>query len=166
MGSLKIYGEYATFNLKIIEVTSMKKMLLVAVFSFFIGLLVAGMLLVYLPERNDTGFAQNEQRSFSSSQLFASPLQEINTRIDFSKIIEKVGPAVVKITSERVEKRQVSSGFGDEFFDDFWDRFFGVPKEQEYRSVAQGTGFFISSGLPCSKHFPRPPPFLPKEICG
>jgi len=122
----------------------MKKTVLVAVFSFILGLLIAGMLLVYPPEKNVAETTQTGKGSLSA-QLFASPLTEINPNIDFSKIVEKVGPAVVKITAERIEKRQVAGGFRDDFFDDFWDRFFATPKEQEYRSVAQGTGFFISS---------------------
>jgi serine protease Do len=68
--------------------------------------------------------------------------------LDFVSIAEKVGPAVVKIESEKVEK--VSSfgfGFEDQMpFDDFWNRFFGQPRqrEQEQRLTAQGTGFLLS----------------------
>ena len=61
--------------------------------------------------------------------------------------MDKVGPAVLKIEAEKVEKRKAVS-FGEEWpFDDFWNRFFGIPREreQEYRSIAYGTGFFIST---------------------
>jgi len=66
--------------------------------------------------------------------------------LDFVSIADKVGPAVVRIAAEKVEKRR-SSSFWEDWPEDFWDRFFGIPREREreFRSEARGTGFFISS---------------------
>lgn len=127
----------------------MKKTLWIALGSFILGILLAGYLFVYLPDQN-TGAANIPgvvPSSSLSSSLFASSAAEIRPDLDFVKISEKVGPAVVKIEAEKVEKRRVL-GFGDEWpFEDFWDRFFGRPRdrEQEFRATSQGTGFFITS---------------------
>ncbi|GAI86668.1 unnamed protein product, partial [marine sediment metagenome] len=47
---------------------------------------------------------------------------------------------------ENVEKRRVSR-FQEDWPEDFWDRFFGIPREREreLRFEARGTGFFISA---------------------
>jgi serine protease Do len=128
----------------------MKKYVWVAVISFFLGLLAAGYVFVYLPEKNAPKASSSDKiiPSFTPSLYAASPgaSPELNANLDFVSIAEKVGPAVVKIEAEKVEKVR---GFGPEQewpFEDFWDRFFGQPrqKEQEYRSTAQGTGFFLS----------------------
>jgi len=52
----------------------------------------------------------------------------------------------VRIAAEKVEKRRAPS-FWEDWPDDFWDRFFGIPRgrEREFRSEARGTGFFISA---------------------
>lgn len=126
----------------------MKKTLLIALISFCLGIFLAGLIFVYLPEKNspESLSPQQSSPSFASSLYASSPLQS-GSRPDFVKIIENVGPAVLKIEAERVEKRK-SFGFGDEWpFDDFWNRFFDNPREreQEYHSIAYGTGFFISS---------------------
>jgi len=127
----------------------MKKILWISLISFFLGVLLAGFIFFYLPEKNSV----KDLSSPPSSPSLAAPLNasspspQAKPELDFVKIVERVGPAVVKIDSERVEKRRVL-GFEDEWpFEDFWDRFFGRPrqKEQEYRSLAQGSGFFISS---------------------
>jgi len=124
----------------------MKKSLLIALISFLLGIFVAGLIFVYFPEKNSPEFLSDVPPSPSfTSSLFASSSLQLGSRPDFVRIAEKVGPAVLKIEAERVEKRKV---FGDEWpFEDFWDRFFSTPREreQEYRSIAYGTGFFISS---------------------
>ncbi len=87
----------------------------------------------------------------ASTNLYAAPAPEVRADLDFVGISEKVGPAVVKIVSEHKEKARQQQGFEDQLpFDDFWDRFFGRPapgqrQPQDYRSVVQGTGFFISA---------------------
>ncbi|MFQ6109176.1 MAG: Do family serine endopeptidase [Candidatus Aminicenantales bacterium] len=125
----------------------MKRTVLIALISFLLGIFVAGLIFVYFPERNRPESLSDEPSSSSfASTLYASPSLQSNPRADFVTIAEIVGPAVLKIEAERVEKRR-TIGFGEEWpFDDFWNRFFGIPREreQEYRSTAYGTGFFIS----------------------
>jgi serine protease Do len=123
----------------------MKKTALVALISFFAGILLAGYIFIYLPERNMPESFLNEPPS-SSSFLHASPIPQGRLDLDFVRIADMVGPAVVRISTERVEKRRVVSPF-DDWGDDFWDRFFGNPRgrEREFRSEVRGTGFFIST---------------------
>ncbi|MBD3414800.1 MAG: Do family serine endopeptidase [Candidatus Aminicenantes bacterium] len=123
----------------------MKKITIIALASFFIGLLAATFIFVYNPVQKDSEQAVNPEKTRSpSAQLYASsPIQDSN-HPDFSSVVDKVSPAVVSISAEKVEKRKV---IGLESpFDDFWDRFFDTPqeREREYRSVARGTGFFIN----------------------
>ena len=122
----------------------MKKTAIVALFSFLIGILLAGYVFVFLPERNMPKSFLNE--SPSSSFLYASPAAQAKPDLDFVRVADMIGPAVVRITAERVERRRVVSFF-DDWGDDWWDRFFGTPRgrEREYRSQVGGTGFFISS---------------------
>lgn len=126
----------------------MKKTVLIALVSFFLGIFVAAMILVYSPEKNTQKSFLNEPSSPSfSSPLYASYSSQAKPDLDFVKIADKVGPSVVRIASIKVEKRK-SLGFGDGWpFDDWWDRFFDVPRgrEQEFRQEVRGTGFFISS---------------------
>ena len=126
----------------------MKKTALIVGISFLAGLLLAGYIFVILPENK----AQNSNWEDTappavSSTLYAAPASQVQTGLDFATIAENVGPAVVKIEAEKVETRSVTGFFNDSPFDDFWDRFFGTPRdrEQEYRSKAGGTGFFLSS---------------------
>jgi len=123
----------------------MKKTVLIALISFFLGVFLAGYFFVYLPERNMPDSFLNEASS-SPSFLYASPVAQEKPDLDFVRVADKVGPAVVRITAERIERRRVTSFF-DDWGDDFWDRFFGIPRgrEQEFRSQVGGTGFFISS---------------------
>ena len=123
----------------------MKKTALVALISFFAGILLAGYIFVYLPERNMPESFLNEHPS-SSSFLLASPTPQGRLDLDFVRIADMVGPAVVRISAERIEKRRVGNFF-DDWGDDFWDRFFGTPRgrEREFRSEVRGTGFFIST---------------------
>ncbi len=126
----------------------MKKTLTVALISFLLGIFLAGLIFVYFPEKsNHENFSEDSASLSLASSLYALSSSESNGSLNFVRIVDKVGPAVLKIEAERVEKRKVFS-FDDQWpFEDFWDRFFGMPKEreQEYRSIAYGTGFFISS---------------------
>jgi serine protease Do len=130
----------------------MRKYIWIALISFFLGLLAAGYIFVYLPEKEAPKTSLfDPQPVMPAAALYAAPSSappEIRPDLDFVSIAEKVGPAVVKVETEKVEK---VSGFGFGFedqmpFDDFWNRFFGQPRqrEQEQRSTAQGTGFFLS----------------------
>ncbi|OQX51707.1 MAG: hypothetical protein B5M54_10720, partial [Candidatus Aminicenantes bacterium 4484_214] len=81
-----------------------------------------------------------------AGHLFASPSPQLTNNNGFVEIANKVGPAVVQIKADKVEKRTVST-WGEEWpFDDWWERFFGVPREreQEFRATSFGSGFFIS----------------------
>ena len=124
----------------------MKKTTIIALSSFFLGILITAFIFMYNPgeEAAELNTSGTENQAPSSS-LYASPLQTDSRFPDFSAVVKKVSPAVVSISTERVEKRQVI-GF-DSPFDDFWDRFFDMPrdKQQEYHSFARGTGFFIDS---------------------
>ncbi len=127
----------------------MKKTTIIAIISFAAGLILAAFLFVYYPKNeNQTAFLQETESAPLSSNLYAFPPQQPNAKLDFAAVAEKISPAVVSITSIKVEKRMTSGNlFNDSPFDDFWDRFFGTPRgqEQEYRQEVRGTGFFISS---------------------
>lgn len=129
----------------------MKKTFLIALISFFVGILITGMIFIYLPEKNSIeNFLEEPSSPSLTSSLYASdPSSSLQAKpdLDFVKIAEKVGATVVQIIAEKVEKRSVSGFGGNRPFDDFWDRFFGTPRgrEREYRSEVRGTGFFIHS---------------------
>ncbi len=128
----------------------MKKFIWIGIVGFLLGIIVSGYVFIYLPERQaaQPSVFDAEAPPLTSS-LNAAPAHltpELREGLDFVGIAEKVGPAVVKIVAERLEKVR---GFGfDEGmpFDDFWERFFGRPRqrEQEVPAQAQGTGFFLS----------------------
>ncbi len=128
----------------------MKKMVWIAIGSFGLGLLAAAYIFVYGPEKRAPKIPSEAEFSPGISALYAAPRSsstELRTDLDFVAIAEKVGPAVVKIEAEKVEKVR-SFGFDEDWpFEDWWDRFFGrpQPREREYRATAQGTGFFLSA---------------------
>ena len=124
----------------------MKKFVWIALASFFLGVLLAGYIFVYLPEKHAETSFLNTASSPLGANLYAEAPQ-VKPDLDFVRVSEKLGPAVIKIESERVEK-QSSMTFPDSpFGDDFWDRFFGRQQQrpQEYKMTVQGAGFFISS---------------------
>jgi len=126
----------------------MKKYIWAVLVGFAFGLLLAGYVFVYLPEKHTAAreVVSKPAAPELSTTLYASSAPEGRADLDFVKISEKVGPAVVKIVSEHKEKAR-QQGPDDQWpFDDFWDRFFGrpAPRDEEYRSAVQGTGFFIS----------------------
>lgn len=124
----------------------MKKVVWISLASFVLGILLAGYVFVYLPDKKaqEKSFLDTPSAQLGS-HLYADTAQ-INPDLDFVQVSQKVGPAVVKIESERVEK-QPAFRFEDSPFDEFWDRFFGRPgqRQQEMRTTVQGTGFFISA---------------------
>lgn len=125
----------------------MKKTLVIVGISFIAGLFLAGLIFVYFPEKNVQASNWEEPSSSTlSSNLYAAPSLQAQAGLDFADIAEKVGPAVVGIVADKLEKRQRRGYFENSPSDDFWDRFFGTPRdrEQEYRTKAGGTGFFIS----------------------
>lgn len=121
----------------------MKKYILLVGIGFLLGLIAAGVIL--LTDSEETGSPVSNSSSLpneASPNLYAQISQPGRPELDFSAIVEKVGPAVVAIEVTIVERRQVL----DFDTEDFWDRFFGIPRgrEQEYRSKSYGTGFIIS----------------------
>jgi serine protease Do len=124
----------------------MKKTALIALICFVLGIFLASFVFVYLPEKNAPDSFLEETPSASPSFLHASPSLQMKPDLDFVSIADKVGPAVVRIAAEKVEKRRAPS-FWEDWPEDFWDRFFGIPRgrEREFRSEARGTGFFISA---------------------
>jgi serine protease Do len=135
----------------ILEVYEMKKTLIIATISFFLGMVIAGLIFIYSPEQKyPDNFAETPRTSPLSSNLYATPPVQSGEDLDFVTIAEKAAPACVRVTAERVETRTVRGFFDDSPFD-FWDRFFfgeprsrGRDREQEFRSSSQGTGFLIS----------------------
>jgi serine protease Do len=128
----------------------MKKTLIIATLSFFLGILIAGLIFIYFPEKNySENFSESASSTSLSSGLFAQSSGQTKEDLDFVTIAENTAPAVVQITAERIEKRR-SMGFFDDPFEDFWERFFESPRprqqprEREFRSTSGGTGFFIS----------------------
>ena len=60
--------------------------------------------------------------------------------LNFAPLVKKVRPAVVRVESETIRQRRRSfSG------DDFFDRFFDVPRRGPERVPNMGSGFLISS---------------------
>jgi len=125
----------------------MKKVVWISLASFFLGILLAGFVFVYLPEKKapQQSFLDSGSASLGSNLYADAP--QAKPDLDFVKISDKVGPAVFKVECEKVEK-QPMMGFQDSpFGDDFWDRFFGSPRQrpQAQKVTVQGTGFFISA---------------------
>ena len=129
----------------------MRKSVWIALAGFAFGVLLAGYIFVYLPEK------KAEAKSFleTSSQPLAANLfaeaPQAKPMLDFVTVSERIGPTVVRIDAERLEAAGGSQG---DPFGDFWDRFFGSPQQRprgrqqpqpEPRAVVQGTGFFISA---------------------
>ncbi|MFC2168787.1 Do family serine endopeptidase [Acidobacteriota bacterium] len=121
----------------------MKKTLLITGISFIAGLFIAGLIFVYFPETK-VQTSNWEEPAALASNLYAAPSLQAQAGLNFASIAERIGPTVVGIEVVKMERRQSRGGFGDGPSDDFWDRFFGTPRDQEYRSTAGGTGFFIS----------------------
>jgi len=132
----------------------MKKYIWIGIIGFLLGIVATGYIFLYLPEKqatknpNFTAAGSDIPLSHSLNAAPPMPSPEVQAGLDFVSIADKVGPAVVMIVTERVEKVR-GFGFEDQMpFDDFWERFFGRPqqrpREKEYRSQAQGTGFFLS----------------------
>ena len=131
----------------------MKKYAWIAISSFALGLLLAGYVFLYLPEKNaappDVFAKATPSAPAAASNLFASSLPQEKATLDFVTIAEKIGPAVVRIEAERRETAQ-SQGLGDDwpFGDDFFNRIFPQPRQSQPESntvQVGGTGFFISA---------------------
>jgi serine protease Do len=83
-----------------------------------------------------------------SQFLYAEPTQDaLNLQDAFVKVSKEVGPAVVSISTEHVERYQTRyypfMQFEDDFFNDFFEDFFVAGPEREFRRVGLGSGVII-----------------------
>ncbi|MCK4835586.1 MAG: Do family serine endopeptidase [Candidatus Aminicenantes bacterium] len=109
----------------------MKKIGVIVGISFLAGALFFALTFGYL------------QKSESNNPVLSPSVARAETiKIDglnFAPLVKRVRPAVVKVISESIVERG-----GSVFGDDFFDRFFSIPKRREKVSGV-GSGFFISS---------------------
>ncbi len=132
----------------------MKKYAWIAISSFTLGLLLAGYVFLYLPEKAaappDVFATATPPGSATAPNLFASPPPQEKATLDFVTIAEKIGPAVVRIEAERRESAGPQGLGGDWPFggEDFFNRIFPQPRQRQPESntvQVSGTGFFISA---------------------
>jgi len=86
------------------------------------------------------GYFQNSDNneSFLGPDVARAETVKI-TGMNFAPIVKKVKPAVVQVISETiVERRGFTTG------DDFFDRFFDIPRRRREKVSGSGSGFFIS----------------------
>jgi serine protease Do len=121
----------------------MKKAVWISLASFALGILAAGYIFVFLPEHKASALTAGS--AGSGTGLFAQTT-DLKPELDFVKITEKVGPAVVKVESVRVEKASQGSFSDGSPLDEFWNRFFDqpTPRQQDRKATVQGTGFLVS----------------------
>ena len=131
----------------------------VTVYSVLFGMLAGAVILILLYV---SGFfqASSPDRSEGSAKMgpllpgpemvqTAASLQDEITSGRQSAIVaaaQKVGPAVASISVVQmrvVRERPFLSPFGDEFFDEFWGRFFR-PREYKEKVYGIGSGFIIN----------------------
>jgi serine protease Do len=79
----------------------------------------------------------------------AAPAEAETLEQAFTRIAEQVGPAVVSISTEQIERvRQyfrVHPFFRDELFDEFFRQFYGDVPEREFRRYGLGSGVLINA---------------------
>ena len=81
----------------------MKKISLVALISFAVGLLLTAFIFVYSPDTSvPDNFVKEDSKSDLSTNLYAKPTQELRSDLNFAAVAEKVGPAVVSVLAEKV----------------------------------------------------------------
>jgi len=107
---------------------------------FYISLLLIGFILGawYF----SGGIIPEKPENAGPPAVFASSIND-NKPSSFSNAAEKVTPGVVKIIS--YVEQQTRYNFGDDFGffdDDFWKRFFGVPRNRIVKGM--GSGFLVS----------------------
>lgn len=126
----------------------MKVFKFVSLIIIFVGGLFLGAALIIRMDLDTPLKALDEEKKADSS---ASSLAELTSLESvFVKVAEKIGPAVVSITSERTEtlgsREYFFSPFGrDDFFDQFFKEFFGEIPKRKYRSLGLGSGIIIDS---------------------
>lgn len=97
------------------------------------------------PSTNAEEKAKEEAVSEKNEDIGGSPLLLVEEA--FMKVAEEVGPVVVSISTERMQKVQMGfpgSHFGrDEFFDRFFSDFFKGMPEREFKQRGLGSGVII-----------------------
>ncbi|MCA1932555.1 MAG: DegQ family serine endoprotease [Calditerrivibrio sp.] len=90
----------------------------------------------------------NLEKLNTSSETVLKPSEQIlSVQESFEKVAESVLPSVVNIyTEQKIKARpQFNLPFGDNpLFRDFFNDFFGTPKNREYKSSSLGSGFIIT----------------------
>ncbi|MBM3295950.1 MAG: trypsin-like serine protease, partial [Candidatus Aminicenantes bacterium] len=129
----------------------MKKIVWISLASFFLGIFLAGYIFVYLPDKKAETRSFLDRPPSLGGKLFADSPQ-VKPDLDFVRISEIVGPAVVRIDAERTQRSPMSGFDESDPFGEFWDRFFGAPQRprrqpqpRSFTTTVQGTGFFISA---------------------
>lgn len=79
---------------------------------------------------------------------YAEPLDEALSLQDaFVKVSKEVGPAVVSISTEHIERYQTRyypfGSFEDDFFNDFFNDFFVAGPDREFKRMGLGSGVII-----------------------
>ncbi|MEW5801025.1 MAG: molecular chaperone DnaJ [bacterium] len=71
-----------------------------------------------------------------------SPPASDSRKTPVVKVVEKVSPAVVNISTERIVQERVNP-FGNPFFDNFFDNFFDTFPQKSYKQQSLGSGVII-----------------------
>jgi serine protease Do len=125
-------------------------------FFLFLGIALIGVLCgIAITVRLNIMPATNAETPIMTTESTKAAItNEIDLRNVFVKVAQRVGPAVVSISSERAQKmpgniRRFYFGpkgrdpFGDDFFDDFFRDFFGDSPNREYKQMGLGSGVII-----------------------
>ncbi|MFH1245641.1 MAG: trypsin-like peptidase domain-containing protein, partial [Candidatus Omnitrophota bacterium] len=115
------------------------------------GFLLAGQFLPLTAAQSVTGKSSAPDKQIKSDEETSSVEQALEN--SFVKVAKEAGPAVVSISTERVEKMSSPRGsfnfFGDDEFEQFFDQyfkdFFGEIPEREYKQKGMGSGFIIDA---------------------
>lgn len=89
------------------------------------------------------GSAEDNPAATTSEDLSNEIETLKNTSKVFTSIAKSVTPAIVTITSEKVIKTQQMQPFGDLFGDEFFERFFDMPRDREFKQQALGSGVLV-----------------------
>jgi len=83
----------------------------------------------------------NDEASINSRDLLNS---RNSRKTPVVKVVEKVSPAVVNISTERIVQERVNP-FGNPFFNNFFDNFFDSFPQRSYKQQSLGSGVIIDS---------------------
>jgi len=100
----------------------MRKVVWISLASFLLGILLAGYIFVYLPEKRAPRGASSTIRRRPSAPTCMRISPRTSPTSIFVKVSDKVGPTVVKIECEKVERQSMPNMPGGGPGDDFWDR--------------------------------------------